>query len=38
MRNKKWIRSLANVTGSVNQELLQENDHTFFRMTVLSAP
>jgi hypothetical protein len=26
MRNKKWVRLLAYVTGSVNQELLLQNE------------
>jgi len=27
MRNKKWVRLLAYVTGSVNQELLLQNEY-----------
>jgi putative transposase len=27
MRNKKWLRLLAYVTGSVNQELLLQNEY-----------
>jgi hypothetical protein len=27
MKNKKWVRLLAYVTGSVNQELLLQNEY-----------
>jgi len=27
MRNKTWVRLLAYVTGSVNQELLRQNEY-----------
>jgi len=27
MRNSKWVRLLAYVTGSVNQELLLQNEY-----------
>jgi hypothetical protein len=27
MRNKKWVRLLAYVTGSVNRELLLQNEY-----------
>ncbi len=32
MKNKKWLRLLAYVTGSVNQELLLQNEHALARI------
>ena len=37
MRNKKWLRLLAYVTGSVNQELLLQNEYLAAENRILSA-
>ena len=37
MRNKKWVRLLAYVTGSVNQELLLRNEYLTAENLVLRA-
>jgi hypothetical protein len=37
MRNKKWVRLLAYVTGSVNQELLLKNEYLAAENLILSA-
>src|SRR5713226_5726145 len=37
MRNKKWVRLLAYVTGSVNQELLLRNEYLAAENRVLRA-
>ena len=37
MRNKKWVRLLAYVTGSVNQELLLQNEYLAAENRILSA-
>ena len=37
MRNKKWVRLLAYVTGSVNQELLLQNEYLAAENRILRA-
>src|SRR5579859_3276310 len=37
MRNKKWLRLLAYVTGSVNQELLLQNEYLAAENRILRA-
>src|ERR1700682_3545547 len=37
MRNKKWLRLLAYVTGSVNQELLLQNEYLAVENRILRA-
>ena len=37
MRNKKWVRLLAYVTGSVNQELLLQNEYLAAENLILRA-
>src|SRR5438552_16153329 len=37
MRNKKWVRLLAYVTGSVNQELLLRNEYLSAENRILRA-
>ena len=37
MRHKKWLRLLAYVTGSVNQELLQQNEYLAAENRILRA-
>src|SRR5450755_2163059 len=37
MRNKKWVRLLAYVTGSVNQELLLQNEYLVAENRILRA-
>src|SRR5450631_4106915 len=37
MRNKKWVRLLAYVTGSVNQELLLRNEYLAAENRILRA-
>src|ERR1700675_1715099 len=37
MRNKKWVRLLAYVTGSVNQELLLQNEYLATENRILRA-
>jgi putative transposase len=37
MRNKKWVRLLAYVTGSVNQELLLQNEYLATENHILRA-
>ena len=37
MRNKKWLRLLAYVTGSVNQELLLQNEYLASENLILRA-
>ena len=37
MRNKKWMRLLAYVTGSVNQELLLQNEYLAAENRILRA-
>src|SRR5271168_993219 len=37
MRNKKWVRLLAYVTGSVNQELLLQNEYLDAENRILRA-
>ena len=37
MRNKKWVRLLAYVTGSVNQELLVQNEYLAAENRILRA-
>ena len=37
MRNKKWVRLLAYVTGSVNQELLLKNEYLAAENLILRA-
>ena len=37
MRNKKWVRLLANVTGSVNRELLLQNEYLAAENRILRA-
>jgi putative transposase len=37
MRNKKWVRLLAYVTGSVNQELLLQNEYLAAENRILKA-
>ena len=37
MRNKKWARLLAYVTGSVNQELLLQNEYLAAENRILRA-
>ena len=37
MRNKKWVRLLAYVTGSVNQELLLQNEYLVAENHILRA-
>jgi hypothetical protein len=37
MRNKKWLRLLAYVTGSVNQELLLQNEYLVAENRILRA-
>src|SRR5229473_2998143 len=37
MRNKKWVRLLAYVTGSVNQELLLQNEYLATENCILRA-
>ena len=37
MRNKKWLRLLAYVTGSVNQELLLQNEYLAAENRILST-
>jgi hypothetical protein len=37
MRNKKWLRLLAYVTGSVNQELLLQNEYLAAENRILKA-
>jgi len=36
MRNKKWVQLLAYVTGSVNQELLLQNEYLAAENRILS--
>jgi hypothetical protein len=36
MRNKKWVPLLAYVTGSVNQELLLQNEYLAAEHRILS--
>ena len=35
MRNRKWVRLLAYVTGSVNQELLLQNEYLAAKNRIL---
>ncbi len=37
MRNKKWVRLLAYVTGSVNQELVLKNEYLAAENRILRA-
>jgi hypothetical protein len=37
MRNKKWVRLLAYMTGSVNQELLLQNEYLATENRILRA-
>ena len=37
MRNKKWVRLLAYVTGTVNQELLLRNEYLAAENRILRA-
>ena len=37
MRNKKWARLLAYVTGAVNQELLLQNEYLAAENRILRA-
>src|ERR1700693_2607161 len=37
MRNKKWMRLLAYVTGSVNQELLLQNEYLAAKNRILRS-
>jgi len=37
MRNKKWVRLLAYVTGTVNQELLLQNEYLAAENRILRA-
>jgi hypothetical protein len=37
MRNKKWVRLLAYVTGSVNRELLLQNEYLAAENRILRA-
>ena len=37
MRNKKWFRLLAYLTGSVNQELLPQNEYLAAENRILRA-
>jgi hypothetical protein len=37
MRNKKWVRLLAYVTGSVNEELLLQNEYLAAENRILRA-
>ena len=37
MRNKKWLRLLAYVTGSVNQKLLLQNEYLAAENRILRA-
>src|SRR6202142_529612 len=37
MRNKKWLKLLAYVTGSVNQELLLQNEYLAAENRILRA-
>ena len=37
MRNNKWVRPLAYVTGSVNQELLLQNEYLTTENRILRA-
>ena len=37
MRNKKWVRLLADVTGAVNQELLLQNEYLAAENRVLKS-
>src|ERR1035438_7934213 len=37
MRNKKWVKLLAYVTGSVNQELLLQNEYLAAENRILRA-
>ena len=37
MRNKRWLRLLAYVTGSVNQELLLQNEYLAAENRILRA-
>ena len=37
MKNKKWVRLLAYVTGSVNQELLLQNEYLAAENRILRA-
>src|SRR6202158_5947294 len=37
MRNKKWVRLLSYVTGSVNQELLLQNEYLAAENRILRA-
>lgn len=37
MRNKKWLRLVAYVTGSVNQELLLQNEYLAAENRILRA-
>src|ERR1700694_4975833 len=37
MRNKKWVRLLAYVTGTVNQELLLQNEYLATENRILKA-
>ena len=38
MRNQKWVRLLAYVTGSVNQELLLQNEYLAAENRILICP
>src|SRR5712691_7403770 len=37
MRNRKWVRLLAYITGSVNQELLLQNEYLATENRILRA-
>jgi len=37
MRNNKWVRLLAHVTGSVNQELLIQNEYLAAKNRILRS-